>query len=154
MDTYTAHEQAQHPRVAGQEIEFSHITALSNLRSIAEGGLRPGVYLSGDEELAAYYRETIEDDGAVPVVLVVSLSQLDSSALEPDYPGIAEPITTVLGLREEEVHAAWAMKAGSWEDSLELVKSVRYRSPIPANSLRVVAADGMTMALDEYLRNV
>lgn len=132
-------------------MELFHVTATANLASIAEMGLRPGAYLSGDEALTAYYKETVEEEGAQPALLVVALSDLDSSALEPDYPGIAEPITTVIGLSESEVQDAWSAAAGSWEDSLEIVKSVRYRSPIPVSALRVVV-DDETMALQDYLK--
>ena len=132
-------------------MELFHVTATANLASIAEVGLLPGAYLSGDEALTAYYKETVEEEGAQPALLVVALSDLDSSALEPDYPGIAEPITTVIGLSESEVQDAWSAAAGSWEDSLEIVKSVRYRSPIPVSALRVVV-DDETMALQDYLK--
>lgn len=132
-------------------MELFHVTALTNLVSIAEHGLRPGAYLSGDDDLTAYYKETVEEEGLAPAVLVVELSDLDRSALEPDYPGIAEPITTAISLSESEVEEAWAAADGSWEDSLEIIKSVRYRSLIPGSALRVVI-DGEAMALHDYLK--
>lgn len=132
-------------------MELFHVTASVNLASIAENGLLPGAYLSGDDDLTAYYKETVKEEGLAPAVLVVELSDLDRSELEPDYPGIAEPITTAIGLSESEVEEAWAAADGSWEDSLEIIKSVRYRSLIPVSALRVVI-DDETMALHDYLK--
>jgi hypothetical protein len=99
-------------------------------------GLRAGAYLTNSPDQADYYADTISDEGKVPVVLELELSELLLSVGEdhitPDHPSIAEPITSTLDLTEEEVHEAWEAAEGTWRESLEIVNSVRVETPIPA----------------------
>ena len=114
-----------------------HATPARHWARIRREGLTAlPVYLAS-ERMAWYYASTIaEDDHEPAIVLAIPRDALDPSALEPDHPGIAEPITTVLATSEVAIHAAWAAVAGTWEDSWGLVESVRYRHPIPSAHLR------------------
>ena len=78
------------------------------------------------EELVEYYEDCVKDEGLTPIVLRIPESALDTSDLEPDYAGISEPITTALGISEEEVLARWEGSDGLTEDSLSIVGSARY----------------------------
>lgn len=80
-----------------------HVTSRARLPVIAAEGLKPRSYFAADEDLVAYYKETVEDEGGEPVVLAVDLRDLDAAHFEPDFPGIEEPITTVLGMGEDEL---------------------------------------------------
>lgn len=85
--------------------------------------------------LAEYYAEAVEDDGFQPVILKISLANLDQALLEPDHPGIEEPITTVLASTEDLVLQAWENSDQSWRASLDLIGSLRHRGPIAASLL-------------------
>jgi len=96
----------------------------------------------GTEAMSDYYLETVDDeieeehgdDGSV--LLSIAVSDLDRSLICVDQPAVDEPITTVLGMKEDAVHRLWAACAGTWEDSLEIAGSVLYRGPIAATLLR------------------
>lgn len=122
-------------------MKLFHATAEENLASIRQSGLSPVSYWTACDDIAAYYRETIADEGKTPVLLAIDLSLLDKSVLEPDHPGIDEPITTVLGLSEEEVRQSWADSTQDWRASLEVVRSMRYRACIPATLLQLEVGD-------------
>jgi hypothetical protein len=133
-----------------------HATTRTALASIAAHGLRELSYWSSDDDVCAYYAETIEEDGDVPVVLVVDLDdpilRSGQDSFEPDYPGIDEPITGALGKTEKEIWAAWSACGKEWRDSLEIIHSLRIRVPVPANILRVMDShSGETYGLEEYL---
>lgn len=127
-----------------------HATALSKLRAILAEGLLPGSYWTSDDDLADYYRSTVEDDGGIPVLLTVELTDLDADALAPDQPSLDEPITTVLGLSEDEVWAQWSRSDQTWQDSLEIVRSLCYERNVSAGNLCVVTADD-TESLADYV---
>ena len=131
-------------------IRLYHITNLKNLQSIAANGLNAGSYWSETLDLAAYYEETIMDDGQTPLVVTLSLDDLKDSELEPDYPGIEEPISTVLGLTEEEVWHKWDTTKQTWQDSLNLVHSIRVKTTIPPELLTVEDPFGDTHGIKEY----
>ena len=88
-----------------------YVTAKSKVDSILMKWLRAGSYWSASERLTAYYAETVEDEGDEPVVLRISLEHLDEAFLRPDMPGIEEPITTAIGMKEAEVVEAWTKSA-------------------------------------------
>ncbi|MGC9237971.1 MAG: hypothetical protein ACP5GF_13965, partial [Thiomonas sp.] len=130
-------------------------TAKVNLDSILKNGLRPGAYLAADDWLADYYAEIIEDEECrSAVVLQVAMDDLNKEFLEPDYPGIDEPITMLLDLDEESIHAQWGDSRQTWEDSLSLIRSVRYAAVIAPENILVADVNGSTMRLDAYCRMV
>lgn len=106
-----------------------HVTAASNAERIQREGVRPVSYWSTDD-LVSYYAETIRDEGSQPVVFRVDLNDLDPRLIEPDYESIAEPITTAIGMSEEEVHELWENSSQNWQDSLKIVGSIRYRGVV------------------------
>lgn len=115
-----------------------HVTSTEAAEAIAAEGMRPGSYWTCDGTLADYYAECVRDEGAEPVVLQTTLDRLPMSALEPDRPGLQEPITTVLGA-EEDVRARYdAALAGSgspWQASLEALRSLRCACALPPHLL-------------------
>ena len=119
-----------------------HATSARNLLSIAREGLRSGAYFTSCDDLLAYYEETVEDEGATPAILQVSLLGLAEAALLPDMPGIEEPITTVIGMSEDDVQDLWNSSGQTWRDSLEIVRSLRYASQISPEMILVVTEDG------------
>lgn len=120
---------------------FFHVTARSKMDSIAREGMRRQSYWSECGGLLGYYEETVEDEGEEPVTLAVLRHSLNSHFLEPDYPGIEEPITTVVGKSEEEIHNEWSASDQKWNDSLSIVGSLRYTDIIPGRDLFVLDAD-------------
>lgn len=106
-----------------------HATAVHNVQACLQHGVRPTSYW-GVADVAAYYAETIEDDGDEPVMLVAHIDDFDEGLLEPDYPGIDEPVTYSLGKSSREVQDEWEEAEGTWRDSLRIVGSVRYRGTI------------------------
>lgn len=118
-------------------MKLYHATAAEKLDSIRDSGLNPLSYWTTCEAIARYYLETVEDEKLSPVLLTINLSLLDKSALEPDYPGIEEPISTVLQLSEGDVMALWEQSPQDWRASLEVVRSLRYRARIPATMLQL-----------------
>lgn len=128
-----------------------HATACTKLPSILVEGLRARSYWSDDDTVADYYKGTVEDDDEVPVLLVVTLSDLDPDAMAPDQPGVDEPITRALGLSEDEVYERWSRSDRTWQESLEIVHSVCYERCIASEHLRVVVGDD-AMPLTDYLR--
>jgi len=136
-----------------------HATKRENPPSIAEAGLRAGSYWAADENLLDYYVETIEEEGDEAVVLVLDLQPLAEYllsrgvALEPDSPGIEEPITGALGRSEHEIWRAWANSCETWEDSLRIISSVRCPSVVPPEYLRVQdALSDEQIQLTDYIR--
>lgn len=113
-----------------------HVTTANNLPGVMETGLRPRSYWARDEGLTAYYSDCVRDEGEEPVVLTLPLSVLTSLELLPDRPGLEEPITTVVGMGEEEVWEAWEETGQTWKDCLDLIGSVVCASAIGAEVLR------------------
>jgi len=138
--------------IAPASLVLRHATAQRHLPAILADGLRAGSYWSASERLTAYYEETVADEDQVPVVLQVGLAALASEALQPDYPGIDEPICTVIGHSEAAVQVLWVAAARTWQDSLAIVQSVRYARPIPAALLQVVV-DAHLVPLADYIRS-
>lgn len=134
-----------------KETVFYHATDRKKLLDIAQHGLRQGAYLTSDEKIAAYYADTVADEGGTPVVLTVVMGNLKKSKLLPDKPGIEEPITTLLAEDEEEIMALWEASEQTWKDSLTIVKSVRYDAIIPASTLKVLDDIGKHRRLATFL---
>jgi len=117
--------------------ELYCVTSEDRLDGIKREGLWAGSYWSSNSDLADYYEETVGDEGREPVCLVINLNELNEAAIVPDYPGLEEPITTVIGLAEKEVQRLWQASGQGWRDSLELIGSIRYELPIAADLLRI-----------------
>lgn len=118
---------------------FYHATSAQNAEKILSEGMREGSYW-GEEDIASYYAETVQDDGETPVIIIVELEDLISLGEEhiaPDHAGIEEPLTFTLGMKEDEVMEAWEECEGTWRDSLEIIRSFRVMAPIPASMMRV-----------------
>lgn len=112
-----------------------HVTAAQHLPSLAQEGLKPRSYWASDEALSAYYADCIRDEGHEPVVLTLPLEVLMRFELMPDRPGLEEPISTVVGMDEDEVWEAWEETGQTWKDCLDLIGSVMCASPIGAEVL-------------------
>lgn len=110
-----------------------HAAPASKLASILTEGLRPGSYL-GTDAIAAYYIEDISDTEAA-VLLKVPIEAISGLDLAPDMAGLEEPITTVVGCREEEVWEHWQASDGGWRDCFEIIGSLRCMDLIPASCL-------------------
>ena len=126
----------------GDERRLYHATTSSQADALMKEGFADTGSFWGTEAMSEYYLETVDDEieernsDDRSVLLSVAVSDLDQGLICVDQPAIDEPITTVLGMREEAVHRLWAACAGTWEDSLEIAGSVLYRGPITAMLLR------------------
>lgn len=121
-----------------------HATSNRHLESIMKEGLRPNSYWSSDTGIRDYYMETIEEEGETPVVLTIELDRLIELSegrgvpLSPDYPGIEEPITGVLGRSEEDLHGQWQQSPKDWRACVELIGSLRCPFGIPSDHFNVL----------------
>lgn len=114
-----------------------HATSTKNLENIlTEGYITHNSYWANNVELAGYYMETIEDEGEQPVLLLIKTN--DTDVFSPDIPGIEEPITTVVGLSDNEVWESWEESSKTWEDSLEIIGSVIINNVLTADRLFLV----------------
>ena len=94
------------------------------------------IYLTDEEDIAEYYaEEVVEQHGGQQVILRIAFGALNPAAIEPDYPSIEEPLTYTLGVSEEEVWEEWEASNQTWQDSLNIVSSIRYRKPIPPEAI-------------------
>lgn len=111
-------------------MKFFHVTAQENLQAILRDGLNARTCFISEKwpDMLAYYKETIEDEGRVPVVIEVDQSHLEDvhpGILEPDWGGIEEPLTHTLGMRENEVQDRWKNSARDWSACVELMGTCR-----------------------------
>jgi hypothetical protein len=142
----------------GVFMKLYHATHLSRLQAIVRQGMHSHSYWASDEAVSDYYVETIEDEGGVAVVLSIDLAALEalcsekSLELEPDYPGLMEPITTAVGKTEDEIFEGWDDCDGTWRECLELIGSLRSPVEIPASLLAVECGDD-AMSLADYLQS-
>jgi hypothetical protein len=119
-----------------------HVTSAEKLDEIRAEGMRALSYWSARSDIHDYYTEVVEDEGDEPVTLMVPLNALDPGLLEPDHPGLQEPITTVLDKSEMEVWREWKATDRSWKACLDLIGSVRYRGAIPADMIQIGEMNG------------
>lgn len=112
-----------------------HITSMRNLKQIQRQGLRGISYWAMEGEVSEYYKETVEDDGDVPLIVRMPLAVLEKYGIEPDFPGLEEPLTHTLGMKDEQVWEEWERCGQTWQDCLELIQSVRVREDIPESVL-------------------
>jgi hypothetical protein len=129
-------------------------TSVENLRSIQAEGLRRGSYWTDNTDVAAYYRETIEDEGKLAITLQIDFSALDLAYIKPDVNGIVEPLTYTLGMTEEEVSDAWDNSDQSWVACMQIIGSLRYMNVIPVELMRIELDDSSTVSVEEYLAAV
>lgn len=106
-----------------------HATSIDNIEGIYKQGIKPVSYW-GVFEIAAYYADGIEEDGQEPHIFKLPISDFDPSLLEPDYPGLQEPLVPMIGMPEDEIWDKWERSEKTWRVSLELIGSVRYRGVI------------------------
>lgn len=112
-----------------------HATALENLASIAQSGMRPHSYWASDDEVHDYYLTTVADEAKTPVTLTVRLGDLAEEHRAPDHNGIDEPLCWTLGKEEQEIWDCWSEGDQTWRESLELIGSLRYDAPIPPEKI-------------------
>lgn len=119
-------------------MQLYHVTTTKCWEDIQNSGsMRPMSYWTTSEEVLDYYREEVAEEGT-PITLVVEIEHIEDLDLEPDYPGIDEPITSALGRKEEEVWAAWeAAPVATWQESLRVVHSLRARAAVPVSVIGV-----------------
>lgn len=122
---------------------FKHVTSSTNIRSIMKSGLNAHTCFSGNDELSDYYAETIEDEDAIPVTLVVEVASLDKNLLLPDINGIEEPIMTIVrgisNCRDEEaLYDAWMDSTQDWVASLNLIGSIVYGGTVDPLLIQVL----------------
>lgn len=124
-----------------------HATSTTKAALIETQGMLPGSYW-GTEEIADYYAETVVDEGEDYVIISISLDtlrDLDAAQIVPDHAGIEEPLTYTLGMSEDDVAEAWDESAQDWEASLEIIQSLRFTGPIPADQLTFEYPEGCRM---------
>jgi len=107
-----------------------HATPFSNIESILKTGLRPGSFWCANTDLLDYYVETIEDEDQVAAIIEVKIELFDPEFFTPDFPGLSEPISLVIGIKEDRVWPLWLKTEQSWQACLELIGSVRYNKTL------------------------
>lgn len=118
-----------------------HATSADVADALMAGGFDDRQSHWGTEPISEYYAETVDDEnpdeeeGKASAVLSVLLSDLDQDLLHVDQPAVDEPICSAIGMKEHQVHEAWARCDGTWQDSLEISGSVVYRGAIAATLL-------------------
>ena len=119
-----------------------HITTQRALPKIREEGLHPRTHFidADSHEIAAYYAETVRDEGERPARIEVDLADVlalgpEHEILAPDHGGIEEPLTYTLKTTEERVWEAWAASDQTWKASVDLIGTCRVEVAIPAHLL-------------------
>jgi hypothetical protein len=136
-------------------ITLYHATAADALDSIRSEGVRPFSYWTTNEDLAAYYQECLEDEGQHSVILALKVATPLEAPWAPDYPGLEEPITTVIGMSEEEVREEWDSLSKEEETAqacLDLIGSVRCEELITADRLLLLGMGVLGEETLEHLR--
>ena len=142
-------------------IQRPHLISVSskeNLESISETGFNPYTYFIDSmypsaEELVEYYSECLEDEGKTPIVLAIEKQPGLLKIMEPDYPSIDEPISTVIGLSDTAVSSAWQQTKKTTEECLSLVGSCRSKETIPSHKI-VILENDTERHLTEYVREL
>jgi len=110
---------------------FYHGTSLRALAEIEKLGRIKPVSYWGSYEVAAYYAEvTAEEQDDRAVILQYPIAKFLDQYLEPDYPGIEEPITYTIGKKESAVWREWKQSDKTWQDSWQIIQSVRYTADV------------------------
>lgn len=121
-------------------MKLYHATSQKSLQIILkEKAISHNSYWANNIELAEYYMETIEDEGKQPVLL--SIETNESDIFSPDMPGLEEPITTVVGISDDEVWENWQNSQQTWEDSLNIIGSVIIQNTLNIDRLLLVDND-------------
>ena len=127
-----------------QTMFLYHGTCSSNLPTILGKSKEklplPGVTSAywGTREIAEYYAQDACPGEGEPVLIKIPFNQFQKHLLAPDRASAEEPITTVLGMDEDEVHEMWEESPQNWEASLEILGSVRYMGTIKVTKQDVV----------------
>ena len=120
-------------------MKLYHVTSAQNLMNIKSCGLNAGSYLTDSLDIVDYYMETIVDEGDSAAVVEIScedlLEAVGSGSLIKDDASIAEPISSCIDVKEEDVIRLWQECEGTWKDSLRIVRSIRCTSRIPSSCL-------------------
>lgn len=123
-------------------LKLFHATQADNLDGIRVSGLRGPSYWSLRDDIHSYYVETIEDEDQTPVTLIVDIDDLLPHLIEPDMPGIEEPIATILGRPEEDIRSEWDRSDRSWRACLDLIGTLRYGGDIPPGAISIGDLNG------------
>ena len=67
----------------------------------------------------------------------MNLKSVSEKAIEPDFPGIQEPLTYILKSSEEQIWEMWEESNKTWKDSLKIVGSLRITKTIPFSVLTI-----------------
>lgn len=117
-----------------KSVTLYHATAVENLPFIFRDGLLPNSYF-GVKKIAEYYKEVINDEGKQAILLEVPLKDLEVMGIKmvPDYPGLEEPLTFTLKMREEEVWDEWGQlneDDKNYKNCLNLIGSLKVESAV------------------------
>jgi hypothetical protein len=133
---------------------FYHATSRKNLKSIVKKGIKPHSYWTNNSALADYYAETIEDDDEEPVIIGVRFEVFDENFLNPDFPGIDEPISTAINKNSSIVYHEWETSNRTWEDSLDIIGSICYHQSIMPLSIFIFDINGDMALLSDKIKFV
>lgn len=125
--------------------EFLTVVPTANMPAIRENGLNEGTYFVSShfhdyEKLIDYYAEVVnEESPAGYVILSVKGEFLSDEHMEPDRPGIAEPITGAIGKTDNEVIDSWLRVdgEGTGRDTLNIIGSMQYSKRIPVEHITI-----------------
>jgi hypothetical protein len=117
-----------------EDIYIYRAISRSRLDQIIQEGITDISYW-GNDEVAEYYLEDIQDNEEDGVILRYPLASLNPDLIEPDFPGIEEPLTHTLKMSEEEIWDKWKNGTQTWIDCLDLIGSIRYRGVIKPDEI-------------------
>lgn len=125
--------------------EFLTVVPTANMPGIRQNGLNEGTYFVSSHfpdygKLLDYYAEEVKgDDPAGYVILSVQGKFLSDENMEPDRPGIAEPITGAIGKTNAEVIDSWLRVdgEGTGRDTLNIIGSMQYSKRIPVEHITI-----------------
>ena len=116
-----------------EETEYLyHGTSRAQVEGILRDGLRGPSYW-GTQQVAEYYAEVVAEEEEPPgeeVIIRKPLSAFNVDELDVDHNSVAEPLTYLLGEKEEMLYARYQESAGDWRASFRIYESVRYMQPI------------------------
>lgn len=109
-----------------------HVTNSKNLEGIFSKGIPINSYWVTDLDIVDHYLDEIENEGGEPIVISAYLKDVteyvakNGSVLEPDYPGVDEPIS-----KAEEERQAWL--GAEWRSCVQLIDRLRCPIVLPAS---------------------